>query len=52
MSKTRISQGSNGQYKVTIPKALGDGFDLDGEKVEWKPKSGSSILMRVVGEDD
>lgn len=51
MSKTRISQGSNGQYKVTIPKALGDGFDLDGVRVEWKPQSGSSILMKVVDDE-
>lgn len=49
---TTVNRNSEGQYQVTIPKALGDGFNLAGAKVEWKPKSGSSILMKVSEADE
>jgi hypothetical protein len=32
--KTTVSQSSNGQYKVTVPRDLGDFFDLDGKKLD------------------
>jgi hypothetical protein len=34
MTKTRVSQGSNGQYKVTIPKGVADAMDLEGKRLE------------------
>lgn len=50
MPKTRISQGSNGQYKVTVPKGIADAMDLDGKRIDWKVKSGSTLEVTVVDE--
>lgn len=47
---TSVNQAENGQYKTTIPKALGDALDLDGERVEWKVKSSSALEVRIVEE--
>jgi hypothetical protein len=44
-TKTTVTQDSDGYYRVRIPKALGDGFDLAGEKVEWKPLSQDALRM-------
>jgi hypothetical protein len=35
MAKTSVNQGSNGQYRTTVPKDIGDMFDLDGKKLVW-----------------
>jgi len=35
MTRTSVNQGSNGQYRTTVPKDIGDIFDLDGKKLEW-----------------
>lgn len=48
MSKTTVSQGSNGQYKVTIPKGVADAMDLDGARLEWKVKSGNALEVQIV----
>ncbi|MDB2264742.1 hypothetical protein PM025_11375 [Halorubrum ezzemoulense] len=45
-----ISQGANGQYKVTVPKGLAEAMDLDGKRLDWKVKSGSSLEVTVVDE--
>ncbi|SDG13047.1 hypothetical protein SAMN04488067_11654 [Halorubrum xinjiangense] len=50
MTKTRVSQGANGQYKVTVPKGLAEAMDLDGKRLDWKVKSGSSLEVTVVDE--
>jgi len=50
MVKTRVSQGANGQYKVTVPKGLAEAMDLDGKKLDWKVKSGSTLEVTVVDE--
>jgi len=50
MAKTRVSQGANGQYKVTVPKGLAEAMDLDGKKLDWKVKSGSTLEVTVVDE--
>jgi hypothetical protein len=50
MTKTRVSQGANGQYKVTVPKGLAEAMDLDGKRLDWKVKSGSSLEVTVVNE--
>jgi len=50
MPKTRVSQGSNGQYKVTVPKGVAEAMNLDGKRLEWKVKSGSTLEAKVVDE--
>lgn len=50
MAKTRVSQGSNGQYKVTVPKGIAEAMDLDGKRLDWKVKSGSTLEVAVVDE--
>ena len=47
-TKTTVNQGESGQYQVTIPKALGDAMDLDGEKVEWDVHSADALIARRV----
>ncbi len=49
-TKTTVNQGDNGQYKTTIPKALGDAFDLDGKRLEWRV-SGSGKLEAKINDD-
>lgn len=47
MPKTRVNLGSNGQYKVTVPKGIAEAMDLDGKRLEWKVKSGSTLEVAV-----
>ena len=44
---TTVTQNSEGQYQVTIPKALADAMDLAGEKVEWDVISSGKLEMAV-----
>ena len=44
---TTVNQGENGQYQTTIPKALGDALDLDGQPVTWTVETGSALRMEV-----
>lgn len=50
MAKTTVSRGANGQYKVTIPKGIAEAMDLDGQKLDWKVKSGNSLEVKIVDE--
>lgn len=50
MPKTRISLGSNGQYKVTVPKGIAEAMELEGKRLDWKVKSGSTLEVSVVDE--
>lgn len=50
MPETRVSQGSNGQYKVTVPKGIAEAMELDGERLNWKVKSGKTLEVSVVDE--
>ncbi|MBX0322929.1 hypothetical protein EGH21_07800 [Halomicroarcula sp. F13] len=50
MPKTRVSQGSNGQYKVTVPKGVAEAMQLDGKRLDWKVKSGSTLEVTIVDE--
>jgi len=47
-NKSTVNQGSNGQFKTTVPKALAEAKDLDGEKVEWSILSGSAFRVDIV----
>lgn len=44
-TRTTVSQNDNGQYQVTIPKALGDALDLADEQVRWQIESGSKLSL-------
>ena len=50
MPKTRVSQGSNGQYKVTVPKGVAEAMQLEGKRLDWKVKSGSTLEVTIVDE--
>ena len=47
---TTVSQNSNGQYQVTIPKAMGDALELAGEDVKWGIESSSKLSLEKVDE--
>jgi len=49
--KTTVSQSSNGQYKVTVPRDLGEFFDLEGKKLEWKSGSASNKMEIVIHDE-
>jgi hypothetical protein len=46
-NKSTVNQGSNGQFKTTVPKALAEANQLDGKTLEWFTKSGSSFEVRI-----
>jgi len=48
MTETTVHQGENGQYKVTVPKDIGDMFGLDGATVEWRRGSARNKLEVVI----
>jgi hypothetical protein len=50
-NKTRIHQGSNGQYKTTVPKGLAEAMELDGKRIEWTIKSGSTIEVTMLDDE-
>lgn len=47
---TRVSQNQNGQYQVTIPKAMADALDLAGKEVEWGIESSTKLSMEKADE--
>ncbi len=47
---TTVTQNSEGQYQVTVPKALADAMDIAEEKVEWSVASSGKLEMEVVDE--
>lgn len=51
MTKTTVNQGENGQYKTTVPSDLGDAFDLDGKRLEWRQGSARNKLEVVIVDD-
>lgn len=44
---TTVNQGENGQYQTTIPKALADALDLDGERVTWSVESSKALKLEL-----
>lgn len=50
MPKSSVNQGANGQYKTTVPKGLAEAMELDGQRLEWKIKSGSTLEVTIVDE--
>jgi hypothetical protein len=51
-NETTVNQGSNGQFKTTVPKALAEANDLDGKTLKWTTKSGSAFEVRIVEDSD
>lgn len=47
-TKTTVNQASNGQFKTTIPRALGDAFELDGKKLEWRISGAGKLEAKIV----
>ena len=47
-NQTTVSLGANGQYKVTVPKGIAEAMDLEGQRIEWKIKSGEALEVRIV----
>lgn len=47
---TRVSQNQNGQYQVTIPKAMADALDLAGKEVVWGIESSTKLSMEKADE--
>lgn len=48
MPKTTVSQEKNGQFKTTVPKGIAEAMNLDGERIEWKIKSGSTLEVTKI----
>lgn len=38
------------QYRITIPKGIAEALEMDGDRWEWKVKSGDSAELRRVQE--
>jgi hypothetical protein len=59
MPRTRITRIPCGdsrdeervQYRTTVPRAVVDLLDLDGECVEWRVTDGSTVELRPSSED-
>lgn len=50
--KTSVYVTKNGQFKVTIPRALAASMDLEtGTKVKWKLDSGNTFRVSVVNDE-
>jgi len=47
---TTVNQNENGQYQVTIPKSLGDAYNLKGRQVEWGVLSASKLEVKIADE--
>lgn len=51
MTKTTVNLTAEGQYKTTVPKDIGDMFELNGKKVEWRRGSARNKLeLEIVDE--
>jgi len=49
---TTVSQNSEVQYQVTIPKSVGDYHDLAGKQVEWKRGPAKNKILVVIEDND
>lgn len=48
---TTVSCNKKGQYQVTIPADLGNFFDLEGKRLEWKSGSASNKMEVVIHDE-
>lgn len=43
---TTVQEDEHGYFATRIPKALGDGLQLEGgDKIEWRIESGNSLRI-------
>lgn len=49
-TRTTVHQGRNGQYEVTVPKAMADALELDGEQVAWGIESATKLSLEKIDE--
>lgn len=49
---TTVSQNSEGQYQVTIPKSVGDYHDLAAKRVEWKRGPAKDKILVVIQDNE
>lgn len=50
-NKSTVNQGSNGQFRTTVPKGLAEGFELDGKKLRWTVESSNALRVEIVDDD-
>jgi hypothetical protein len=48
---TSVYKTQGGSYKVTIPKGVAEGMDLDDEKVRWEIASSNRLEMKVIDDE-
>lgn len=53
VTKTTSTSGERviEQYRMTVPKDLAESFDLAGEQLEWRVKSGHTFELTCVDDD-
>lgn len=53
-NRTTVQKTKNGQYIVTIPKAMAEARYEGGEEVVWTPTSATALRMDAAegGDDD
>ena len=49
---TTVTQNSEGQFQVTIPKALGDHYELAGKKLEWRAGTARDKMEVIIHDAD
>jgi len=49
---TKVFKDTNGQFKVTVPAAIGEGMSLDGAHVRWEFVHGRELKVRVTERAD
>jgi len=50
-NKVRVLKAKNGQYRVTIPRAIGEAMDLQGALVEVSIGGKDTIIIKVLERD-
>ncbi|AXR80696.1 hypothetical protein [Natrarchaeobaculum sulfurireducens] len=51
-TKTTVTRNSEGQYQVTIPKALAEYHELEGKKLEWRQGSAKDKMEVIIVNDE
>lgn len=50
-NRVRVSKNKNGQYRITIPRAIGEAMALDGAKVEVSIGGKDTLILRILRGD-
>lgn len=49
---TTVFKDTNGQFKVTVPAAIGEGMRLEGAALRWEFVHGRELKIRVESRSD